>query len=246
MCNRTRPALVTAPRIGHTIRMGPLSVEFEHTLAQLLDRWRIDCTPVQLGMLRTHFESVLEANSRMNLTRITDPIAAAIKHYADSLALLLWVRDRGIEVDTVLDVGSGAGFPAVPLAVMRPEWQVTALDGTAKKIAFVERVAKTLPLPNLRAVHAHSTHWRDRWTADVVTVRAVSKLAKCIRDTVDLVAPNGWLVAYKTVNISDSELSEAQLQCVASGFRSEPRFEYELPLKDDRLQRALYFFRKTS
>ena len=57
-------------------------------------------------------------DSRMNLTRITDPTEAAVKHYADSLALLLWVRDRRIEVDTVLDVGSGAGFPAVPLAVI--------------------------------------------------------------------------------------------------------------------------------
>ncbi|MCH9003166.1 MAG: 16S rRNA (guanine(527)-N(7))-methyltransferase RsmG [Planctomycetes bacterium] len=225
--------------------MGTLSVEFEDTLSQLLDRWRIDCTPVQLGMLRAHFESVLEANSRMNLTRITDPTEAAVKHYADSLALLLWIRDRGIEVGTVLDVGSGAGFPAVPLAVMRPDWQVTALDGTAKKIGFVEGVAETLGLPNLRAVHAHSTHWRDGWTADVVTVRAVAKLAKCMRDTVDLVAPNGWLVAYKTADIGDDELSAAQLQCADGGFRSEPAFEYELPLKDDRLQRALYSFRKT-
>ena len=225
--------------------MGTLSVEFEDTLWRLLDQWRIDCTPVQLGMLRAHYEAVLEANSRMNLTRITDPTEAAVKHYADSLALLLWIRDRGIEVGTVLDVGSGAGFPAVPLAVMRPEWQVTALDGTAKKIGFVARVAKTLRLPNLRAVHAHSTHWRDGWTADVVTVRAVAKLAKCMRDTVDLVAPNGWLVAYKTADIGDDELSAAQLQCADGGFRSEPAFEYELRLKDDRLQRALYSFRKT-
>jgi len=225
--------------------MGTLSVEFEDTLFHLLDRWRIECTPVQLGLLRAHFEAVLEANSRMNLTRITDPTEAAVKHYADSLALLLWIRDRGIEVGTVLDVGSGAGFPAVPLAVMRPEWQVTALDGTAKKIGFVERVAETLRLPNLRAVHAHSTHWRDRSTADVVTVRAVAKLAKCMRDTVDLVAPNGWLIAYKTADIGDDELSAARSQCAEGGFRSEPVFEYELPLKDDRLQRVLYSFRKT-
>ncbi|MCH8147842.1 MAG: 16S rRNA (guanine(527)-N(7))-methyltransferase RsmG [Planctomycetes bacterium] len=222
-----------------------MPVEFEHTLSQLLDRWRIDWTSVQLGMLRAHFESLLEANSRMNLTRITNPIEAAVKHYADSLALLLWIRDRGIEVGTVLDVGSGAGFPAVPLAVMRPEWQVTALDGTAKKIGFIERVVETLRLPNLRAVHAHSAHWREGRPADVVTVRAVAKLAKCLRDTADFVAPNGWLVAYKTTDISDDELSEAQLQCGDSGFRSEPPFKYELPLKDDRLQRALQSFRKT-
>ena len=225
--------------------MGTPSVEFEDSLFQLLDRWRIDCTPVQLGMLRAHFELVLEANSRMNLTRITDPTEAAVKHYADSLALLLWIRDRGIEVGTVLDVGSGAGFPAVPLAVMRPEWQVTALDGTAKKIGFIEQVAETLRIPNLRAVHAHSTHWRDGWTADVVTVRAVAKLAKCMRDAVDLVAPNGWLIAYKTADIRDDELSAARSQCAGSGFREESPFEYELPLKDDRLQRALRSFRKT-
>ena len=224
--------------------MNTVPAEFEDTLSHLLAQWRIDCTPVQLGMLRAHFESLLEANSRMNLTRITDPTEAAVKHYADSLALLLWVRDRGIEVGTVLDVGSGAGFPAVPLAVMRPEWQVTALDGTAKKIGFVEQAAKTLRLPNLRAVHAHSTHWADGRTADVVTVRAVAKMAKCMRDTIELVAPGGWLVAYKTADIRDDELSEAQSQCPASGFRSEPAFEYELSLRDDRLRRALYSFRK--
>ena len=131
---------------------------FTSTLIQALDRWDLSVTPTQLEQLCAHFAAVIEANRVMNLTRITEPVEAAIKHYADSLALLLWVREDRIDVESILDIGTGAGFPAVPLAVLKPLWDITAIDGTRKKIRFLQEAAADLRLSNVKAAHAHSRH----------------------------------------------------------------------------------------
>ena len=87
---------------------------FDRTLTHALNRWGMDLSAEQLHWLRNHFAAIINANRTMNLTRITEPVEAAVKHYADSLALLLWIDERRIEVESVLDIGTGAGFPAVP------------------------------------------------------------------------------------------------------------------------------------
>jgi len=109
-----------------------------------------------LARMWRHFELVVEANRRFNLTRITAPADAALKHYADSLALLAtrWVdSDRPL---SVLDVGTGAGFPAVPLAIVCERWGVMAIDGTGKKARFVAEAAAVLGLANLEARHTRA------------------------------------------------------------------------------------------
>ncbi len=134
---------------------------FETALTEALSHWNMPITSGQLAQMRTHFDALVETNRVMNLTRITDPKEAAIKHYADSLALLLWIDERRISVKSILDIGTGGGFPAVPLAITRPDWLITAIDGTGKKIDFVRRTAKTIGLDNLHCVHTHSCHWND-------------------------------------------------------------------------------------
>ena len=221
--------------------MGESASEFLRTLDDLLDVWRIKRTAVQLEKLHQHFNAVVEANARINLTRITDPIEAAVKHYADSLSLLLWTRERNAPVGTVIDVGTGAGFPAFPLAVMCPDWNVIAIDGTAKKVAFVERVCRELGVENLQAIHAHSTHWPASPTADVVVVRAVARLSKCVKDAGSLVGAGGHLVAYKTrLSNDDAELIGAQEQCTDSQLGMDQPVLYELRLGGEPLPRALY------
>ena len=95
----------------------------------------------------------------MNLTRITRPAEAAVRLYADSLAVLSWARQSGNEtgVRTVLDIGTGAGFPAVPLAVAAPDWRITAIEATNKKAAFVEQSARRVGAENLRVILRHET-----------------------------------------------------------------------------------------
>lgn len=219
---------------------------FEETIATALAAWGVGVVPEQLARFRQHFEAVLLANQTMNLTRITDPVEAAIKHFADSLALLPWAEGEGISEARLLDVGTGAGFPALPIAVMRPAWRVTALDGTRRKAEFVAEVAAALGLSNVHAEHGHSDHWETNDRFDLVTTRAVSSLGHCMRTTRRLIRKGGRLIAYKTATLSDEELAEARQVCQELGMEIEPQFFYELECNGAKMARALIPVRRVT
>ncbi|MBU0507309.1 16S rRNA (guanine(527)-N(7))-methyltransferase RsmG [bacterium] len=217
---------------------------FDRTLTAVLGGWSLSITPHQLESLRAHYKAVCEVNRSMNLTRITDPTEAAIKHYADSLALLPWVREQGIELRTVLDIGTGAGFPAIPLGILCPQWHITAIDGTAKKAAFACRVITALQLPQVSAEHAHSRHWRPGRRFDVVLLRAVASLAQCIDLGTAHVASRGRIVVYKTASLDREEISAAALRAAHHGLSEASSFSYELHLRDEILKRVIFVFQK--
>ncbi len=232
---------------------------FATALTKALDRWNLPIMPQQLNQLRAHFEAVVRTNRVMNLTRITDPAEAAVKHYADSLAPLIWVEQRQITVKTVLDVGTGAGFPALPLAVMRPDWSVTAIDATGKKIDFLRRTAAAIGIDNLRCEHAHSQHWRfssfilhpsslSRQRSDpgfsLVVFRALTALAKSLEQTARHVTPGGWLVAYKTASVDQDEQDAADLTAARLHLRLDERYCYDLEFENEKLNRILYVYGK--
>jgi len=200
--------------------------------------------PRELHQFRAHFEAVVETNRVMNLTRITEPVEAAVKHYADSLALLLWTRDRSITVRTILDVGTGAGFPAVPLAVIRSEWAVTAIDATRKKVEFLTRTVAAIGLTNVHVEHAHAAHWRPKRPFDVAVVRALAPLGKCLELCAAFVKPRGWLVAYKTASLDRAELAAAEKLLKKTRMRVEEPFPYELQMGDQTLHRTLHLFQR--
>jgi 16S rRNA G527 N7-methylase RsmG len=130
---------------------------FEAALQGALPALGLDLDADVCGRLFEHYQQVVEANRSFNLTRITGPADAAVKHYADSLSLLAspWVDAERSTV--VLDVGTGAGFPAAPLAIVCPRWSVLAIDGTAKKVRFVQACAEAMGLGNLEGRHARGT-----------------------------------------------------------------------------------------
>ena len=182
---------------------------------------------------------MVDANRTMNLTRITDPVEAAIKHYADSLALLPWAAAVGLGEVTLLDIGTGAGFPAVPLAVMRPDWSITAIDGTRKKADFVARVAAEIGMSNLRVEHGHSDHWRSHRRFDLVATRGVAPLARCIQWARPHLVAGGRLAAYKTADMAPEELAGAEKAAKQWRMRIEPPYNYELKLAGERLSRTM-------
>lgn len=202
---------------------------FDAALRRALSGLGVAIDDEQVARLRAHFDAMVETNRTMNLTRITDPAEAAVRHYADSLALLAWARDRGVTVGFVLDVGTGAGFPAIPLAVMRPGWSVTAIDGSGKKIEFVERVGKTIGLTNLHAVHEHSSQWRTSERFDVVLFRALAAFPKAIDRTASFVAPDGRLVAYRTDRDDPASFQAAVEAAARAQLTLDEPYAYELP-----------------
>src|SRR5260370_21820863 len=98
-------------------------------------------------------QELLDWNTRMNLTAITDPEEVLIKHLLDSLSVLkVYDNPR----TRLLDIGSGAGFPGLPLKIVRPQWQVVLLEATRKKVAFLQHMIETLQLENVEALHARA------------------------------------------------------------------------------------------
>jgi 16S rRNA (guanine527-N7)-methyltransferase len=217
---------------------------FGNALRVALGRLDIPVLPSQVRALGAHFEAVVETNRAMNLTRITEPIEAAVKHYTDSLALLLWTRDRSVTVRTVLDVGTGAGFPSVPLAVMQREWAVTAIDATRKKVEFLTRTVGAIGLTNLHVEQAHAAHWRPKRPFDVVAVRALAPLGKCLELCAAFVKRGGWLVAYKTASLDRAELAVAEKLLRKTRMRVDEPFPYELQMGDQTFHRALHLFQR--
>ncbi len=216
---------------------------FDKALRDNLDRLEIELPARQAQTLWAHHCAVVEANRQFNLTRITDPAEAAVKHYADSLALVRWVRDAGLEVRRVLDVGTGAGAPAVPLAVVEPDWQVTAIDGTAKKINFVADAVRQISLENLTAIHARAEHWDSDRHFDLVLFKAIGSLDRCLKWGRPHVARGGYVVVFKTAAMPEEERSAGSTAAGALGFADAEVFRYELVLCGETLSRALWNFR---
>lgn len=183
---------------------------FEQPLYEALGALRVRCLPEQVERLWRHYMLMVEANRQFNLTRITQPADAAVKHYADSLSLLSLPGIAGDAALRVLDVGTGPGLPAVPLAVLCPAWRILAIDGTGKKARFVAEAVVTLGLANIKAQHIRAADLARSIGGDfdLVVLRAVSTMAAGVREAGGLVRAGGRLVFYKTPQIAAEEYAE--------------------------------------
>lgn len=212
---------------------------FQAALELAIQPWQLGLSAEQVQQLGAHYLAMVEVNAVMNLTRIVDPVEAAVKHYADSLALVHWSQTRGVAVRSLLDIGTGAGFPAVPIAVAEAGWEVVALDGTKKKIDFLTRSATAMGLSNLTAVHAHSAHWESDRTFDVVTARALGSIEECLSAAAKFVSPGGQVVLFKTEEKVEVEGQEAARKARHLRLAAVEPFTYELPVGEETLKRVL-------
>jgi len=135
---------------------------------------------------------VIEWNQKFNLTAIRDPMAMVEKHLLDSLTVQPWLKGPFIT-----DVGTGAGFPGLPLAIVNPSFRFTLLDSTAKKIRFVEHAATTLGLKEVTAVATRSENFRPQQRATTVIARALGSIDTFVKQAGHLCAKSGRLLAMK-------------------------------------------------
>jgi len=154
------------------------------------------------GLCGRFFELLAEANSRINLTRITLREDFEIKHVADSLFLARCFPEIASGRRRIADIGCGAGFPSVVLAAAFPELEVTAIDSTQKKIAFVSDAARELGLANLHPVAGRAVELARMpdfsGKFEIVTARAVATAEKLCREGRRLLGPRGRFILYKT------------------------------------------------
>lgn len=181
-----------------------------------------------LDSLEAYYDAVIDANKEFNLTAITSKDEFAEKHILDSLAALPFIKENAV----VADVGSGAGFPALPIAAARKDVKVTAIDSTAKKMNFVQSASRAAGVKNLNVFIGRAEESKYLYgTFDVVTARAVSSLPVLIELCIPLVKTGGVLIAYKTdeTELQQSENALKVLNCAVCEVKT-----FSLPSGDRR------------
>lgn len=193
----------------------------------------ISITDAQVSMMARLCELLLEWNSRFNLSAIREPREIVYKHLLDSLApaYTQWIAVGGVQPGNLLDVGSGAGFPALPLAIAFPETKVTALESSRKKSEFISLAACDLGL-DVRVVRAraeaqgHRPTFREHF--DVVVARAVAYLPALAEYCLPFVRIGGHFVALKSERLDEEIADGVGAVEVLGGILKEPR-SYYLP-----------------
>ena len=185
----------------------------------------------QLKMLLQHLDLVVEKNKVVNLTRIVDPLDAIVRHVVDSLLLMPSIEALELnEGARFIDIGTGAGFPGIPLAIMT-EFNGLLIDSVGKKVAAVDEFCKVLGIDHLvqgQAVRAEDLARTSAHSFDVVTARAVAELGVLIEYASPLLKKGGHLVVSKA-RISDDEIDQGTKVGDIVGLHLVSRETYELP-----------------
>lgn len=165
----------------------------------------------QLQQFQKYYEALLEWNEKFNLTSITSYEEVQTKHFLDSLGgwpiLMEEVKPAASQSLTLVDVGSGAGFPGIPLKILVPSLQLTLIDGTGKKIEFLRSVVQSLALKGVNFIQGRAEELgREgdyRSAYDVVTARAVAPLSTLVEYLLPFVRINGHALIYKGANAAE-------------------------------------------
>ena len=177
-------------------------------LKQVATLMNIAVSEDQILLFGRYYEFLLEYNQKVNLTRILEPQDVAVKHFGDSLALL--APNELPAGSLVADIGTGAGFPGIPVAIMRPDIQVVLVDSLRKRTVFLSEAIQLLGLRNVKVVWAraedmgHNPAYRERF--DVVLARAVASLNVLAELCLPLVKKGGIFLAMKGPKASEELL----------------------------------------
>lgn len=173
---------------------------------------------VQAAALMRLLTELREWNTRFNLTAIREPADMVDKHLLDSLSIQPYLHGRRIA-----DIGTGAGFPGLPLAVVNPRRQFTLIEATGKKVQFVRHAIEALRIENVEIVQARAETWRPRAPFDSVIARALGKLADFIRVAGHLCARDGRMLAMK------GREPTAEIEALPPGWRVRAVHELKVP-----------------
>ena len=173
-------------------------------LKNTLSEWKFDLSDKQIEQLDKYYEMLIEKNKVMNLTAITEFDEVLVKHFVDSLSICTVLPN---DVTTVCDLGTGAGFPGIPMAIAYPSLQFTLIDSLNKRIKFLDEVVSELGLTNVTLVHARAEEagknklYREQF--DLVVSRAVANIATLSEYCLPLVKVGGYFISFKSGDIND-------------------------------------------
>lgn len=212
-------------------------------LKTLADSFGVELSDEKLTLFENYAEKLVEKNKVMNLTAITDPDGIAVKHFADSLSVFSIINpDSGAKV---IDVGTGAGFPSVPMLIARPDLKLTMLDSTGKKLAFIAESLENMGI-NAATLHARaeeagrSKAYRESF--DFCVSRAVASLNVLAEYCLPFVKVGGTFVAMKGAKAQDEiDAATAAIRLLGGEITEVKSFS----LADDG-ERNLVFIKKIS
>lgn len=209
----------------------------EHLFVQSLAQHGIKLTDHQIEQFDTYYRMLVEWNEKVNLTAITERDQVYIKHFYDSLSVAFFVPLQA--VNTLADIGSGAGFPSIPLKILYPHLKLTIVDSLNKRIQFLNQLVEKLQLNDVHCLHSRAEdagrlpHLRDQF--DIVTARAVARLNVLNELCLPFVKEKGHFVAMKGTD-AQQELLEAKRSMKLLHAKLEEQHAFELPLEQSSRQ----------
>ena len=215
----------------------------ENLLVKGLSELGLTITEEQIEKFDKYYEMLIETNKVMNLTSITEYDEVIIKHFIDSLLVVNIFNIN--QSKKMIDVGTGAGFPGIPIKIMFPHLQITLLDSLNKRINFLQEVSKQVGIDNIEFIHGRAEdfgkleEYREKY--DIATARAVAGLPILMEFCVPFVKVGGYFVCLKGPN-ANLELEESKAAMDVLGVEFIEKINIELPESD--LNHNILVFKK--
>ena len=217
-------------------------------LVNICNKINIEISDDQINCFEKYYELLIEKNKVMNLTAITDKEDVIVKHFIDSIALIPYLLDKGININNelkIIDIGTGAGFPGLPLKIMMPDVKFTLLDSLNKRVSFLNEVIDELKLKDIVALHgraedyASDNKYREKY--DICVSRAVANLSTLSEYCIPFVKKDGFFISYKAGE-SEEEINNSKNAIKILGGKINKVEEFVLPGTD--ASRVFVFIRK--
>lgn len=200
---------------------------FFDEITTIFDKYGYHLTEKQMQNFQKYYDKLIDTNAKFNLTSITEQREVIIKHFLDSIIGIKHIPDSA----NVIDIGCGAGFPSLPIKIMREDLNFLLIDSVNKKINFVNEVASDLNLKKILGLHARvedlaqKAEFREK--SQVVVSRAVAKLNTLCEYALPLLSIGGVFIAYKSGSVQE-ELNEAKNAIKILGGEIENVFDYSI------------------
>ena len=205
--------------------------EFEFELKKYLEDFGLILNEKQINRFYKYMNLLIEWNKKINLTAIVDPKEIIIKHFVDSLSINKYIKENS----KIIDIGTGAGFPGIPLKIYRDDIQITLVDSLNKRIKFLDEVIKELELQNIETIHGRAeemgrnSKYREKF--DIATSRAVANISTLSEYLIPLTKINGNCVFMKGPDV-DEELNSGKNAINVLGGKVLKKEEFYIPKTD--------------